>query len=89
MQVFSCMFRKCPYVHGMNTEDLESEVEFTRMLHTFAQTVRCNKKRPDLAGVASRREQELKGQLDELERQLAEAKEPRLPSAHDNHQQAA
>lgn len=49
------------------TTDLELEIEFAKRLFEFAQTVRCSKRRPDLAAVAAKREIQFKQELEQLE----------------------
>lgn len=58
------------------------------MLYRYAQTVRCGKRRPELAAVASRHEIAFKKELDRLEEELQRAQTPDLAlSAH--HEEAA
>lgn len=61
----------------MNSE-LESKVELTQMLHRFVQTVRCSKKRPQLAAEAARREMEFKEELNRLELERARTEQAEL-----------
>lgn len=69
--IFLLSIRNCMTIHIRMNAELERKIEFTRMLHTYCQTVRRGKNRPDLAGVAADREIELKKELDQLEKERA------------------
>lgn len=43
-----------------------SEIEMAQMLYRYAQTVRCQKRRPELAAVAAEREMQFKQELERL-----------------------
>jgi len=57
------------------------QIEMTKRLFLYAQTVRCSKKNPDLAPAAAQREIEFKQELEELEKEQKRLRTPELALA--------
>lgn len=88
LQHFSCVSMKWLYIHRMTTEDLAAlklRVEWAGMMYRWALAVRCNKKRPDLAALASVKEMEWKREFERLEQELGVATGEELALAVNGH----
>lgn len=59
--------------------ELETKLEFKKMVFTYVQTIRCSKKRPELSRAAIDDEIRLKNEISELEEELERVKQVELP----------
>lgn len=71
----------------MTTLDLK--IEMTQALHSFCQTFRRQKRRPEIAAAASEREMQFRRELEELEQERARLQCNSSGDGHNHHDKAA